>query len=261
MQNRETVRESAMTPLLVAAAAAIAVAFFATRGTDQSRSAETRVGSSAAAGATAAPVAANLKAGAATNWAASAPGRIEPKGGEIKISPLAGGRITDVMVTVNQKVIAGDLLVRLDDSEIEARIAAADAEASVRRRDRDAENVTGVARDRRVAEDAAFSAERLHSLNRSELDRWLIARRQGLATDADVAKVRDTVDKAKEAMGAARTALRRALVETSVAQTRLEAALAAARSELAVADATSERAHIRAPAGFSDTWRERRAIA
>jgi HlyD family secretion protein len=262
MQNRETTRESAMMPLLVAAAAAIAVAYFATRGTDHSRAAETRAAASAAAATSASPVAASPKAGAAQNWATSAPGRIEPKGGEIKISPLAGGRITDVMVSVNQKVVAGDLLVRLEDSEIEARIAAADAEASVRRRDRDAENVTGAARDRRTAEDAAFTAERLHSMNRSELDRWLIARRQGLATDADVAKVRDTVEKAKEAMDTARTALRRVLVETTVAQTRLEAALAAARSELAVADAASERAHIgRLATALSCRFRRRRVKA
>jgi HlyD family secretion protein len=248
MQNRETKRDSAMTPLLVAAAAAIAVAFFATRGTDQSRSNEARAAAAATAPAAAPSATSNKTAPAAvSNWAASAPGRIEPKGGEIKVSPLAGGRITDVMVSVNQKVVAGDLLVRLDDSEIEARIAAADAEASVRKRDRDAENVTGVARDRRAAEDAAFEAERLHSLNRAALDRWLVARRQGLATDVQVIEVRDTVIKAKEAMDTARATLRRALVETKVAQTRLEAALAAARSELAVADAASERAHIRAP--------------
>ncbi len=247
MQNRETTRESAMTPLLVAAVAAIGVAYFATRGTDHSRAAETRAPASAVAATTPLPTAAAIKPGLVANWAASAPGRVEPKSGEIKISPTAGGRITDVMVSVNQKVIAGDLLVRLEDSEIEARIAAADAEASVRKRDRDAENVIGVARDRRAAEDAAYDAERLHSLNRSTLDSWLTARRQGLATDADVFKVRETVTKAKEAMDAARKALRQILIETKVSQTRLEAALAAARSELAVADAASERAHIRAP--------------
>ncbi len=238
MQNSEKTRDSALAPLVVAAVGAIAIALFATRGVDNSRSGEARA---------AAPVATVGKPGAAPVWAASAPGRIEPKGGEIKISPLSGGRIADVMVSINQKVIAGDLLVRLDDAEIEARMAAADAEASVRKRDRDAENVTGTARDRRAAEDGAFVAERLHSLNRAELDRWLMARRQGLATDADVAKVRETVVKAREAMDAARTTLRRALVETTVAQTRLEAALAAARSELAMVDAASERARTRAP--------------
>ena len=254
MPNRDTTRDSALGPLMVAAAAAIAIAFFATRSSDTSRPNEARAAAAAAQVATptiAPAVPATGKPGVAPVvapvWAASAPGRIEPKGGEIKVSPLSGGRIADVMVSINQKVVAGDLLVRLDDTEIEARIAAADAEASVRKRDRDAENVNGVARDRRIAEDAAFAAERLYSVNRAELDRWLIARRQGLATDADVVKVRETVVKAREAVDTARTALRRALIDTTVAQTRLEAALAAARSELAMVDAASERARIRAP--------------
>jgi HlyD family secretion protein len=240
MQNRE----SAIGPLLVAAAAAVAIAIFVSRSGD-SRTPEAR-----AAAATSRPAAPNAAAPATAArpvWVASAPGRVEPKGGEVKISPQAGGRIVDVMVAVNQKVTAGDLLIRLEDTELEARLAAADAEASVRKRDRDQENVVGAARDRRTAEDAAFVAERLYSLNRFELDRWLVARRNGLANDADIAKVRDTVVKAREAMDAARSALRRVLTDTPAAQTRLEAALAASRSELAMADAAAERARIRAP--------------
>ena len=233
MQNRETV----LGPLLLAAAVAIGLAYFVTRSPDG-----THAAARPAAVATAIPVENSKSA-----WAASAPGRIEPKGGEIRISPQGSGRITDVMVAVNDKVTSGDLLVKLDDTEIEARLAAADAEASVRRRDRDQENVTGAARDRRTAEDAAFAAERLHSLNRSELDRWLVARKTGLASDADVSKARDTVVKARDQMEAARLALRRVLSDTAPAQTRLEAALAAARAELSVVDAASERLRIRAP--------------
>ena len=243
MQNRD----NAYGPLLAAAALAIGIAIYATRSPDTARSSDGRATATAAALVTgpspAAPTAPAVKA----VWAASAPGRVEPKGGEIKISPLSGGRITDVLVAVNQKVMAGDLLIKLEDTEIEARIAAADAEASVRRRDRDQENVAGPARDRRVAEDAAFAAERLHSLNRAELDRWLFARKAGLATDADVAKTRETVTKAREAMDSARMALRRMLADALPAQTRLEAAVAAARAELSIADAASERLRIRAP--------------
>ncbi len=240
MQNRD----NAFGPLLLAAAAAIAIAIFATRGGDHARPVAAPAGSASQPAAAAAPSTPTGR----TAWAASAPGRVEPKGGEIRISPLSGGRVVDVMAAINQKVIAGDLLVRMDDTEIEARLAATDAEASVRKRDRDLENVSGPARDRRTAEDAAFTAERLFSLNRAELDRWLIAKRQGLATDADVAKVRDTVTKARDAMDAARTALRRVIAETAVSQTRLEAALASSRAELAAADAASERLRIRAPA-------------
>lgn len=247
MQNRE----SALGPLLAAAAAAIAIVIFVTRTPNvnhavdapasatamSASSTDTRKASSANA----------ATAGAKNNWAVSAPGRVEPKGGEVRISPQSAGRITEVLATLNQKVTAGDLLIKLDDSELEARLAAADAEASVRRRDRDQEVVTGPARDRRNAEDTAFAAERLYSLNRAELDRWTRARKSGLATDADLSKARETVVKAREAMDATRLVLRRALAETQVAQTRLEAAVAAARAELSMADAASERARVRAP--------------
>ena len=235
MQNRETV----LGPLLLATAVAIGVAYFMTRPPEGTQA--------AARAAPTAAIAATSADAARIAWAVSAPGRVEPKGGEIRISPQGNGRITEVMVAVNDKVVAGDLLVKLDDTEIEARLAAADAEGSVRRRDRDQENVTGSARDRRTAEDAAFSAERLHSLNRSELDRWLMARKTGLANDADIAKARETVVKARELMETARLTLRRVLSETAPAQTRLEAALAAARAELSVVDAASERLRIRAP--------------
>ena len=241
-------RESALGPLLAAAAVAIALALYVSR-TPSNRATDAAVSATHSASATANAATSTSTPAPAPKptWAVSAPGRVEPKNGEIRISPQSAGRIVDVLVSLNQKVTAGDLLVKLDDSDIEARLAAADAEASVRRRDRDGENVVGPARDRRTAEDNAFAAERLYSLNRAELDRWLEARRNGLATDADLSKARETVVQARDAMNVARTALRRVLVETQIPQTRLEAALAAARSELAAVDAAAERARIRAP--------------
>lgn len=259
MQNREstrqTSRESSIGPLLVAAAAAIAFAIFATRTHD--RDARVAVAQSQAANQIATqPASGNATSvaqgtnapGASPVWAVSAPGRVEPKGGEIKLSPQASGRITEVLVVANQQVVAGDLLIRLEDSELEARLAATDAEVSVRRRDRDQETVGQPQRDRRNAEDAAFSAERLFGLNRVEFDRWLVARKAGTATDLDVARARETVVKARDAMVAARVALRRILAnDTLPMQTRLEASLAAARAEMSMADAAFERTRIRAP--------------
>jgi len=243
MQNRE----SALGPLLAAAAIAIGIAIYVSRNSDHTRSTDLRSPATVTT-AVSGPVPAQVQGSPLKSaWAASAPGRVEPKNGEIKIGPQAAGRITDVMVAINQKVVAGDLLVKLDDTEIEAKLAAADAEASTRKRDRDQETVTGPARDRRTAEDAAFAAERLFSLNRAELDRWLVARRNGLASDADVSKARETVVKAREGMDAARQALRRVLADTQASQTRLESALAAARAELSAVDAAAERMRVRAP--------------
>ncbi|HET6926101.1 MAG TPA: biotin/lipoyl-binding protein, partial [Hyphomicrobiaceae bacterium] len=57
-------------------------------------------------------------------WAASAAGRVEPVGGEVKIGAQAPGRVAEVLIGLNDKVFAGDLLVRLDDEELIGRINA-----------------------------------------------------------------------------------------------------------------------------------------
>jgi HlyD family secretion protein len=184
-------------------------------------------------------------------WAASAPGRVEPLGGEIRVSAQAPGRIADVLVAVNEKVAAGDLLVRLADEEFVARVHAARAEAAVRKRDRDNETVGKAAQDRRTAEDNFANAERQLSLAREDLDRALKARRSGATANPDVDKSRDAVGKAAERLDQTRTALRRALASDAPGQTRLEAALVAARAELSLAEAALERARIRAPSSGS----------
>lgn len=184
----------------------------------------------------------------APTWLVAAPGRVEPNGGEIRMTAQSPGRIVEVLAAQNDRVTAGDLLVRLDDVDAEARVAAAESEASVRRKERDGETVTGIARDRRVAEDALAAAERLLASNRAEFDRWLRARKAGTAPPADVQKARDTVTAAKDRADLARVNLRRILGGDNVpAQTRLEAAVAASRTDLSLADAALERTRIRAP--------------
>jgi HlyD family secretion protein len=181
-------------------------------------------------------------------WAASAPGRVEPIGGEVRISAQApGGRISDVLIGVNEKVAAGDLMVRLADEELVARVHAARAEVAVRKRDRDNETVTKAAQDRRTAEDNFANAERTLALAREELDRVLKTRRSGTANAADADKARDGAKQAVEKLEQMRTNLRRTMSADAPAQTRLEAALAAARAELSLAEAALERTRIRAP--------------
>jgi HlyD family secretion protein len=188
------------------------------------------------------------KAAAKTTWAASAPGRVEPLGGEIRITAQAPGRIADVLVRVNDKVSAGDLMVRLADEELVPRVHAARAEAAARKRDRDNEQVGKQAQDRRTAEDNFANAERQLSIAREELDRALKVRRNGGA-NAEVDKAREAVAKAGEQLEQTRGALRKAMANGAApAQTRLEAALAAARAELSLAEAALERTRIRAPA-------------
>ena len=244
--------DSTINTLILAAVAAIGIAYFAPhiltpRGPDGQVTGASAANSVPQAGMAAAP---GETAATRVTWAASAPGRIEPAGGEVKITTQMPGRIADVMVAINDKVVAGDLLVRFDNADHETRVNAAEAEASTRRKDRDVEIARGVAQDRRIAEDAVASAERLLANNRGEFDRWLRARRAGQATDEDVAKVRTTVTAAREQLDTAKAALRKIVSggdTVQPAQTRLEAALAASRAELSLADSTLEKSHVRAP--------------
>ena len=178
-------------------------------------------------------------------WTASAPGRVEPRGGEIKVGAQAAGRIVGVAVKINDRVSAGDLLIRLDDEDARARLLAADAEASVRRRERDAETVNRLAQDRRVTEDAVAAAERALAQARADLDR---ARRNASSGEAGGAAERTAVTAAQDKLELERANLRKAQSASGVPlPTRLEAALTAARSDLSLAETALERTRIRAP--------------
>jgi multidrug efflux pump subunit AcrA (membrane-fusion protein) len=127
----------------------------------------------------AAPAVKPAAAPARIAWAASAPGRLEPKGGELRIGAQASGKLVEVLVALNDKVMAGDLLARIDDEDLQSRLVAAEAEVSVRKRERDAETVSGQAKERRTADDAAAAAERALNASRREFDRVVMARRAG----------------------------------------------------------------------------------
>jgi HlyD family secretion protein len=187
------------------------------------------------------------KAAPKSGWATSAAGRVEPIGGEVRIGAQMPGRVAEVLVALNDKVAAGDLLARLDDEELIGRANAALAEATVRKRERDnAETSSGKpAQDRRSAEDSVANAERQLTQNRDEFDRAYKARRNG--QEADVEKARDAVNKSRERLDQARANLRKALSADGLpAPTRPEVALTAARADLSAADAALERTRIRA---------------
>src|SRR3954466_3416751 len=92
-------------------------------------------------------------------WLAVAPGRVEPPSGIIKVAAPTIGIVSKVLVKVNDTVFAGEPMILLNDDEIQARYAAAEAQAGMRRRLRDEQVVTGKALDRRRAEDATADAE------------------------------------------------------------------------------------------------------
>jgi multidrug efflux pump subunit AcrA (membrane-fusion protein) len=115
---------------------------------------------------------------AQVGWVASAPGRVEPRTGQIRISAGLPGRVTDIAVRANDRVTEGEVLIRLDDKEARARLTAAEAEAAVRKRERDAQPATPGREDVRKAEDAVFAAERALTNARFELDEVLAADRR-----------------------------------------------------------------------------------
>ena len=188
---------------------------------------------------------------AASPWTASAPGRVEPRRGEIRLSAQAPGRIAEIAAALNERVEAGDLLLRLDDEEAKARVAAAESEASVRRRERDEErNVPRLVADRRSAEDVVAQTERTVAIARGELDRVQRQRRDGVAsaTKEAVTTERNALKAAQDKLEVDRAALRRAQNVNGIAlPTRLEAGLTAARSDLALAELALERTRVRAP--------------
>ena len=189
------------------------------------------------------------KAAPKSGWAASAAGRVEPIGGEVRIGAQVPGRVAEVLVGLNDRVSAGDLLVRLDDEDLIGRVNAALAEATVRKRERDsADGSTGrPAQDRRSSEDAVASAERQLVQNRDEFDRAYRARRSGQNPEADVEKAREAVSKSRERLDQTRANLRKALaVDGLPAPTRPEVALTVARADLSATDAALERTRIRA---------------
>ena len=73
--------------------------------------------------------------------------------------------------------------MRLDDEEARARLAAAEAEAGLRKRQRDAEPSTSGREDVTKGEDNVYSAEREVIGARFELDAALAGKRRGEATD------------------------------------------------------------------------------
>ena len=50
-------------------------------------------------------------------WIAAAPGRVEPRTGEVRVGAPILGRVFEVLSKTNDEVNEGDLLVRLDDED------------------------------------------------------------------------------------------------------------------------------------------------
>jgi HlyD family secretion protein len=179
-------------------------------------------------------------------WAAASPGRVEPKGRELRVVAPAPGVIKDVLVKLNDRVRKGDLLVRLDDEELSARLAAVMAQVAVRTTDRDNVKAYGNAYERRKAEDALYAAERGAFDARLELDRLISDFRANKTNAEAVQNGRTAVAAANDKVAQEQQKLKKIQAKNLPALTREEASLAAARAEVAVLSANIERMRVRA---------------
>jgi HlyD family secretion protein len=183
-------------------------------------------------------------------WQAVAPGLVEPRSGEIRITAATPGRIGEVLVQPKDQVFAGQLLVRLDDEEVRVRLANAEAQIAMRQRARKDQSASGRAAERRRAEDAEFDAQRTVIAARTVLDATTAKKRGGTGSDRDIDAARASLARALEQLTEHKAELRRVEAETGTPlPTAVEGQLNVARVDLLAANAAIEKLMIRAPIG------------
>jgi HlyD family secretion protein len=181
------------------------------------------------------------------NWQAVAPGLIEPRSGEIKVTAPAIGAISEVMVQGGDKVTADEPLVRLEDEAARARVATSQAQAEMRKRARNDQGA-GKAADRRKAEDGVAEAEAAVVQTRESFDAAIKAKRGGSGSDADLAAARTAWSGAQERLVQKRSQLHKLDDDPDTPlPTANEGQLNIARGELRAAYAELEKLTVRAP--------------
>jgi HlyD family secretion protein len=180
-------------------------------------------------------------------WAAVAPGVVEPRSGQIKIAASVVGRVSEVLVKINDKVATDEPLLQLDDEDAHGRVASAQAQVAMREKARN-EKSAGKAANRRNAEDAVADAESAMVDARNAFDKAIHAKRSGSGSDATVTAARTAWMRAQDNLERERSQLRKIEGQSGTPlPTQLEGQLNVARTELRVALAELEKLTIRAP--------------
>ena len=180
-------------------------------------------------------------------WDATAPGRIEPRTQAVRLGAGTAGRIAEVRVNANDKAFAGELLVRLDDEEALARVAAAEARVAGAERARDEQRRKGPA-DLRRAEDEMADAVNALGLAWSRLDAVSVPH-EGAAPaveDAVLGRARSALARAQDDLRQKQDALRKAKEDAGL-PSKEEADVSAARADLMLAQAELQKTRIRSP--------------
>ena len=182
-------------------------------------------------------------------WATSAPGRVEPKGGEVGVRPEGNGRILEVFANLGDTVEPGDLLMKLRDDEALIRIEQARAEVAVRVAERDEEppennDIVPI----RTAADELAAAERAYHEAYMAFDRTFIDHRAGTADAAAVKAAREAIAKARATVAEKQAALQEAEAKPDAPlPTRLDSGLTLARADLKLAELALRNLRLHAP--------------
>jgi HlyD family secretion protein len=182
-------------------------------------------------------------------WATSAPGRVEPKGGEVAVRVESNGRITEVYAERGDTVHAGDLLARMRDEEVLIRMQQALAEVAVRVAERDEEppenkEIVPI----REAADALAAAERAYHQARMKLDETFIDHRAGKADDAALKAAREAIDTTRATVAEKQAALSELQAKPDAPlPTRLDSGLTLSRADLKLAELALRNTRLHAP--------------
>lgn len=172
----------------------------------------------------------------------------------VSVSPQIDGYVAEVLVQDNQRVQAGQVLVKLDTRELEAQLA--QAEANVAALGAAARNVD----DRRTAEQAAI-AQRVAEVARAQaesdraqadFDRYQRLAGSGWVSEQRLQTVRAGADQARAGVAQAAAALeteRRSAASLGSTKDQTLAQAAQARASVDQARINLDRAVIRAPVG------------
>jgi HlyD family secretion protein len=181
-------------------------------------------------------------------WQAVAPGRVEPASGEIRIAVPVVGNIETILVKANDKVFAGELLIRLDDEEARARLAATEAQVALRKGIRNDQTPSRRASDRRKVEDSVADAEKAVVEAQTAVDAASVAKRRAKGSDETLKTARAALASAQERLRQRQADLRRILGESNTPlPNQAEGQLNISRAELMVALNALEKTMVRAP--------------
>src|ERR1700758_5524924 len=177
-------------------------------------------------------------------WQTVAPGRVESSSGEIRVAAPVMGVIAQVLVKVNDKVTAGEPLIRLVDDEAQARLAAAEAQVAFRLRARNEEAAPVRSTARRTAEDAVADTDKAVAAAQAALDKAMLERRAGRASDVN----REALSRAQDRLQQQKAELRRIEADANTPLANFaEGQVNVARAESAAAAAALAKLTIRAP--------------